>query len=1074
MTTITTRSGKGSPLTNDEVDANFTNLNTDKVETSGDSMTGDLSFGDNNKAIFGAGSDLQIYHTPTGNHSIITESGSGNLILAADNLEINNAANNANKIVATTGGAVTLFHNNSAKLATSSTGIDISGTVVSDGLTVSGPSVTATLNASGTNSGLEFTHGSTNTAVRDWSIRSNTEAFGDFIIRRESSYGSGVDTKSMAFASNGNISFYEDTGSTAKLTWSASNESLTFGTNLAITTNEIDVATGDLTLDVAGDIILDADGAQVRFKDAGTEFFKVSNESGFVQLYSPVSNSDIKFDGNDGGSAITALTLDMSAAGAATFNAGVTAVSSTISSTHPTLMLKTSGGGDTDQAYVQKYNNDLYVYNKESSGNLYLGTNNTTKITLGSAGGLTTSPTSGGHAVFNETGVDADFRVESDSDANMLFVDGGANKVAVGTSSPQQLLHLNSSAITYMRATGGTGNTGIDFGQHSSGTGYIWHRDDAAVIIGTNSTERVRFGSSTSGETTFNEGGDNFDFRVESNGNANMLFVDAGNDRVGIGRVPSISNSKLEVGGADNVSLINVEASGVTGGMGIGASGLQLFHGTSSKLAIASSGAATFSSTIASAGVTSSNSITMTAGNMSLNSTSDGNQAFRYYRADGTLVVQQYPYNNRFNVQTYNNQGLRLKSDGSGQIELEGNVVINEDSANVDFRVESNGNTHALFVDAGNNRVGIGTGAPSYEFVVSKDGSSGIEFGPEGINSTTSFIQFYNRSTAVYDTGRFYGSGFQWYLNAAQTGMTLSTTSLVVNESGANSDFRVESNGNAHMLFVDGGTNRVHVATSGVGPSNFNVLNNMAITNQGGAQYLLMGNQDSAGVNNPNVIASGNGVLSFGNGNSWSSSTGGTLTETFRMGTTEVVANESSRDQDFRVESDNYSHAFFVQASNGRVNIGDATVPNQALHVSTNANTTEPMGVNDSGANGAVQKHRISFKYQTTEVGSIKANNSATTFNTSSDARLKENIVDADDAGELIDGIQVRQFDWIIDGEHQRYGMVAQELNTVAPEAVSEGETEEDMMGVDYSKLVPMLVKEIQSLRARVAQLESN
>ena len=50
--------------------------------------------------------------------------------------------------------------------------------------------------------------------------------------------------------------------------------------------------------------------------------------------------------------------------------------------------------------------------------------------------------------------------------------------------------------------------------------------------------------------------------------------------------------------------------------------------------------------------------------------------------------------------------------------------------------------------------------------------------------------------------------------------------------------------------------------------------------------------------------------------------------------------------------------------------------------------------------------------------------------------------------------------------------MVAQELQSVAPEAVSEGETEEDMMSVDYSKLVPMLVKEIQSLRARVAQLE--
>ena len=66
-----------------------------------------------------------------------------------------------------------------------------------------------------------------------------------------------------------------------------------------------------------------------------------------------------------------------------------------------------------------------------------------------------------------------------------------------------------------------------------------------------------------------------------------------------------------------------------------------------------------------------------------------------------------------------------------------------------------------------------------------------------------------------------------------------------------------------------------------------------------------------------------------------------------------------------------------------------------------------------------------------------------------------------------------RKFDWIADGSHQDYGMVAQELQTVAPEAVSAPEDPEEMMGVDYSKLVPMLVKEIQSLRARVAQLES-
>ena len=109
-----------------------------------------------------------------------------------------------------------------------------------------------------------------------------------------------------------------------------------------------------------------------------------------------------------------------------------------------------------------------------------------------------------------------------------------------------------------------------------------------------------------------------------------------------------------------------------------------------------------------------------------------------------------------------------------------------------------------------------------------------------------------------------------------------------------------------------------------------------------------------------------------------------------------------------------------------------------------------------------------------TRVGVITTNGSTTTYGTSSDARLKENIADADDAASLIDAIQVRKFDWKADNSHQRYGFVAQELLEVAPEAVTNLLDPDEMMGVDYSKLVPMLVKELQSLRARVAQLEGN
>ena len=114
------------------------------------------------------------------------------------------------------------------------------------------------------------------------------------------------------------------------------------------------------------------------------------------------------------------------------------------------------------------------------------------------------------------------------------------------------------------------------------------------------------------------------------------------------------------------------------------------------------------------------------------------------------------------------------------------------------------------------------------------------------------------------------------------------------------------------------------------------------------------------------------------------------------------------------------------------------------------------------------------FAYNGTGIGSItQSGTTAVLYNTTSDARLKENIAPAEDAGSVIDAIDVRQYDWISDKSHQRYGFVAQELTRVYPEAVHQPQSEDDMMAVDYSKLVPVLVKELQSLRARVASLES-
>jgi hypothetical protein len=109
--------------------------------------------------------------------------------------------------------------------------------------------------------------------------------------------------------------------------------------------------------------------------------------------------------------------------------------------------------------------------------------------------------------------------------------------------------------------------------------------------------------------------------------------------------------------------------------------------------------------------------------------------------------------------------------------------------------------------------------------------------------------------------------------------------------------------------------------------------------------------------------------------------------------------------------------------------------------------------------------------------GSISQTNSTTVaYNTSSDQRLKKNIAPAVDAGADIDAINVVSHDWLSNEDHVKYGVIAQELFNVAPQAVRKGDDNAevtDTWGVDYSKLVPMLIKEVQSLRARVAALEA-
>ena len=204
MSTIVTRSGKGSSLTNSEVDSNFTNLNTDKAELSGAAFTG----------------------------AITTNSTIDGRDVAADGVTADAALPKSGGGMT---GTLTMGSN-----AISSTGTGTFGVLAVDTMTLNGSSITGSSN---------------------------------------------------------------------------------------------------LTLDVAGDIILDADGSTITFKDGGTTRFNFNLDAtpdfvmsgGNASITAASLNASFTIIGNDGGNDINALTFDMSAAGAATFNSSVTATSLDIS-----------------------------------------------------------------------------------------------------------------------------------------------------------------------------------------------------------------------------------------------------------------------------------------------------------------------------------------------------------------------------------------------------------------------------------------------------------------------------------------------------------------------------------------------------------------------------------------------------------------------------------------------------------------------------------------------------------------------------------------------------------------------
>ena len=213
----------------------------------------DINFGDNAKAKFGASDDLQIYHD--GSNSYISDEGTGSLRITAQDFRVRNSANNAAVITGLDGAGVFLYHNGIQKLTTTATGIDVTGTVTADGLTVDANTATFSAgtsgdmklvleadtdnNEEGDTPKIQFKMDGGNTFGHVGFVGTDGDLFTGSIAN-SLALGTDVNTRVQFYtfdklrqqiSNNGDISFYEDTGTTPKFFWDASAERLGIGTS---------------------------------------------------------------------------------------------------------------------------------------------------------------------------------------------------------------------------------------------------------------------------------------------------------------------------------------------------------------------------------------------------------------------------------------------------------------------------------------------------------------------------------------------------------------------------------------------------------------------------------------------------------------------------------------------------------------------------------------------------------------------------------------------------------------------------------------------------------------------------
>ena len=339
-------------------------------------------------------------------------------------------------------------------------------------------------------------------------------------------------------------------------------------------------------------------------------------------------------------------------------------------------------------------------------------------------------------------------------------------------------------------------------------------------------------------------------------------------------------------------------------------------------------------------------------------------------------------------------------------------------------------NTERMRISSAGN-VGIGTSSPNYKLDVTGQtliGNGVAQASPSttDIGSTSNVIIGGQGGNALYFGQYGSGSGFAQWIQSSYLNPTTAKYNLILQPLGGAVGIGLSTpNATLHLQGIQGGNGRMtQMSTGGTSQTNLNLI---ASSNGGGSDQWY-----SYGVSSSNYYYIQTGVGAGDSG---------------------LVIN-----------------------SNNRVIVGTSTT----FDTTVGANF---MAYGSAGSAAAFKVNatastQVSFydSTQSARVGWIGTSGSSTSYNTTSDRRLKKNIQPVGDVGDKIDQIEVVSHEWTNGTDTViPYAFIAQDLYEAAPHAVSKGDDGDEVVtewAVDYSKLVPMMIKEMQSMRARIAELE--